>query len=76
MWAEHGAAAGPDGRAAGAGAGATGALLAPGLGAAAGDQTTGFGGRRSASARGLLGTHALVHQRFVPTGGERVILAA
>ncbi len=47
LGAEHGAAAGPDRRAARARAGAAGALLAPRLGAAAGDHGRAFSSRRS-----------------------------
>ena len=60
---EDDAAAGPDRGAVGAGAGATGALLAPRLGATAGDLCARLRGGGAASARGLLGAHALVHER-------------
>ena len=63
MRAEHGAAAGPHRRAAGARASPAGALLAPRLGATAGDHAAGFGRGRPAPAGGLLGAHALVHER-------------
>ena len=69
---EHDAAPGPQRRAAGAGAGAAGALLAPGLGAAAGDHCARLGGGGAAPASGLLGAHALVHERTVEARREGV----
>ena len=74
LWAERGAAARPQRRSVGARAGAAGALLAPRLGAAARNHAAGFGGRRSPPAGGLLGAHALMHERTGEAGAERGVV--